>query len=72
MVRKLVNKIVRIISDNENYIDYIGKDLVVTHSSNKGLGYDNSLFPMMLLDLDVVDSGKSVPFSLYEYEVEEV
>ena len=65
----MVNKIVRIVSDNENYIDYIGIDLVVTHSSNKGLGYDNS---MMLLDLDVVDSGKSVPFSLYEYEVEEV
>ena len=68
----MVNKIVRIISDNENYIDYIGIDLVVTHSSNKGLVYDNSLFPMMLLDLDVVDSGESVPFSLYEYEVEEV
>ena len=68
----MVNKIVRIISDNDNYIDYIGKDLVVTHSSNKSLGYDNSLFPMMLLDLDVVDSGKSVPFSLYEYEVEVV
>ena len=50
----MVNKIVRIISDNENYIDYIGIDLVVTHSSNKGLGYDNSLFPMMLLDLDYV------------------
>ena len=72
MVRKLVNKIVRIISDNDNYIDYIGIDLVVTHSSNKGLVYDDNMFPMMLLDLDVVDSGKSVPFSLYEYEVEEV
>ena len=68
----MVNKIVRIISDNENYIDYIGIDLVVTHSSNKGLVYDDNMFPMMLLDLDVVDSGKSVPFSLYEYEVEEV
>lgn len=68
----MVNKIVRIISDNDNYIDYIGIDLVVTHSSNKGLVYDDNMFPMMLLDLDVVDSGKSVPFSLYEYEVEEV
>ena len=68
----MINKIVRIVSDNDNYIDYIGIDLVVTHSSNKSLGYDNSLFPMMLLDLDVVDSGKSVPFSLYEYEVEVV
>ena len=68
----MINKIVRIISDNDNYIDYIGIDLVVTHSSNKGLVYDDNMFPMMLLDLDVVDSGKSVPFSLYEYEVEEV
>ena len=68
----MVNKIVRIVSDNDNYIDYIGIDLVVTHSSNKGLVYDDNMFPMMLLDLDVVDSGKSVPFSLYEYEVEEV
>jgi len=63
---------VRIISDNENYIDYVGIDLRVTHSSNKGIYYDSCMYPQMLCDLEVIDTGESVPFSLYEYEFEEV
>lgn len=62
---------VRIISDNDNYDDYRNMDLIVTKSSNDGLGYDSGMYPEMLMDLETTD-GEPLPFSLYEYEVEEI
>ena len=71
----MVNKIVRIISDNDNYIDYIGKDLIIVDAVNsvrENQFYDYSMNGMYLCDLEVVSTGEVVPFSLYEYEFEEV
>jgi hypothetical protein len=66
----LVNKIVRITSDNENYIDWINRDLVITYASNKGLGYDDTMYPQMLCDFQDADTGEVCPFACYEYEFE--
>ena len=63
----MVNKTVRIISDNENYIDYMNKDLIITDAEK-----DQFYNGMYLCDLEVVSTGETVSFSLYEYEVEEV
>jgi len=71
----MVNKIVRIISDNENYNDYIGKDLIITDAVNsvrENQFYDYSMNGMYLCDLEVVSTSEVVPFSLYEYEFEVV
>lgn len=69
------NKVVRIISDNECYSEYIGKDLIITdviNSVRENQFYDSSMNGMYLCDLEDLESGLSVPFSLYEYEFEEV
>ena len=63
---------VRIVSDNENYINYLDIDLIVTHASNKGMGYDQNMYPELLCDLKVKGTGKAVPFALYDYELETV
>ncbi len=62
---------VRIVSRNENYIKYMGQDLIITHiatNKNNHQGYDDSMGGEQLLDLRTKD-GEEVPFSLYEYEV---
>lgn len=69
-MRNLVNKTVQIISDNENYIDWMDRDLIITHASNSGNGYDSGMYPEMLCDLMDADTGENCPFSLYEYEFE--
>ena len=63
----MVNKIVRIISDNENYINYTGIDLVITERYLQE-GRDEE----PIINLNIVDSGELFPFSLYEWEFEEV
>lgn len=71
----MINKVVRIISDNENYSEYVDKDLIITDTVNsirESQFYDYSMNGMYLCDLEVLESGLSVPFSLYEYEFEEV
>ena len=71
----MVNKIVRIISDNDNYIDYMGKDLIITDAVNsvrENQFYDYSMGGMYLCDLEVLSTGEVVPFSLYEWEFEGV
>lgn len=65
---KLLNKKVRITSDNENYVDWLDRDLKITYASNKGLGYDDSMYPEKLCDLEDFETGESCPFALYEYE----
>lgn len=69
-MKTLNGALVRIISDNENYTDWLDRDLIVTHSSSDGLGYDDSCFPELLWDLEDVETGFELPFSLYEYEFE--
>jgi len=63
-------KKVRIVSENENYVNYLDLDLEITFASNSGRWYDKGMYPEMLCDLKVVDTGEQVPFSLYEYEFE--
>ncbi len=65
---KLKNKVVRIISDNENYVDYLDKDLIIIDAYKEGYFYDSSMNGMYLCDLEVLETGEEVPFALYEYE----
>lgn len=67
-MKKLVGKKCIIVSDNECYSNYVGKELIITDASNEGHFYDSSMFPEMLCDLKTLD-GDYVPFSLYEYEL---
>ena len=72
MKKKLLGKKAIIISDNENYADYMDKVLKVTHvaySTQDHPGYDDFLQGMALCDFETMQ-GESVPFSLYEYEFE--
>ena len=69
-MKSLLGKKVRIISDNENYLEFLNKDLEVTFNSNEGCGYDSVMYPEMLCDFKDVETGEDVPFALYEYEFE--
>lgn len=66
--KKLVGKRVKIISDNENYIDWIDRNLKISYASNQGIGYDSTMYPEMLCDLIDCDTMENCPFALYEYE----
>ena len=66
--KNLVGKRIKIVSGNENYIDWIDRNLEISHASNSGNGYDSSMYPEMLCDLTDSDNGESCPFALYEYE----
>lgn len=63
-----------ITSDNENYIDYLDKKLIITHvatNTSQHRGYDDSMSGMGLYDFETED-GIEVPFSLYDYEIENI
>lgn len=67
-----VDEIVRISVENENYDKFRDMDLVITNvatNTDQHPGYDVGMFPMALYDLRTLD-GEDVPFSLYEYELE--
>lgn len=69
----LINKTVRIISDNDCYENYMNKDLVIvdaTNNSRKNPFYDDCMNGMYLCELIDADSGEYIPFALYEYEFE--
>lgn len=60
---------IRIISDNENYDGCRGEILTVCHVAYDRAGhpgYDEGCYPQALVDCE------EIPFSLYEYEFEEV
>lgn len=61
----MINKIVRITSDNENYIPYLNMDLVITERYYQEDRDDEPIY-----DLDIVGSDLEFPFSLYEWEFE--
>jgi hypothetical protein len=70
-MKNLIGKKVKIISDNDNYDNFRDEILVITHASNSGRGYDDSVYPDMLCDFSI--KGKpniEFPFALYEYEFE--
>lgn len=59
-------------NDNENYARFHGKTLVVTavaENKREHPGYDDSVAGQGLYDLKT-EKGKSVPFCLYDYELE--
>lgn len=66
-MKRLLNKIVRITSGNENYQPYVDKYLIVT---NRYFEEDKDEEP--IYDLDIVNSTEEFPFSLYEWEFEVV
>jgi len=66
--------IIRSDNDNENYDKYRGKELVITHkatSEKEHRGYDSSMEGQGLYDFFVRKTGETVPFSLYDYEIEQ-
>lgn len=66
--------IIRSDNDNENYDKYRGKELVITHkatSEKEHRGYDSSMEGQGLYDFVVRKTGETVPFSLYDYEIEQ-
>lgn len=63
----LINKIVRITSDNESYKEFLDMDLIVVERYYQSDRDDEPIY-----DLEIVNSGFKFPFSLYEYEFEEV
>lgn len=65
----LIGKKARITSDNDNYDAFRDKTLIITHASNEGRGYDDTMFPEMLCDFKCEDDTQ-FPFALYEYEFE--
>ena len=56
------------LNDNESYDEFRDKVLIITHSSNKGYTYDETMYPQMLMSFKTED-GEEVSCSLYEYEV---
>ena len=66
-----IGSFVSISSDNENYSNYIGKKLKICHvatNESEHKGFD-SYIGQALYDLIECESGKYLPFSLYEYEL---
>jgi len=59
-----------IVSDNENYKDYINTTLIITNAEIGGRGYDSGLYPEALCSFIDEETGTEIPFSLYEYEFE--
>ena len=58
-------------NDNDNYNSFRNEVLIIVYVAKNGKehpGYDNSLSPEYLYDLETV-SGKEVPCSLYDYEL---
>lgn len=58
-------------NDNDNYDNFRNETLIVTHvakNRNEHPGYDEGVSPQYLYDLKT-ESGKDVPFSLYDYEL---
>ena len=59
----LIGKIVRIISDNESYSEWLNRDLKIINAYK-----DTEIFPDKLCDLRDSETGEDCPYSLYEYE----
>lgn len=58
-------------NDNDNYNDFKEDVLIITNAEVGGIGYDMGVYPQQLLSFKK-ENGEEIPFSLYEYEVEEI
>jgi len=58
-------------NDNEGYNSFRDKVLIITHADNKGLGYDEGMFPQGLYCFED-EEGNEINCSLYDYELESV
>lgn len=66
-MKKLLNKKVRVTSDNENYDSFRDKTLVITHvayNTDQHPGYDSSCEGQALCDFKTED-GEQINSSLY-------
>ena len=60
--------IIRSDNDNENYEDYTNQELVITHNiTYKSTNQEEHI----LYSLQMRKTGEKVPFSLYDYELEQ-
>ena len=60
-------------NDNENYDNFRGKELVITEkftNSKENPYFDEGLSGMALYHLMERETGKKIPFALYDYELE--
>lgn len=72
-MKNLVGSTVRITSDNECYLEWMDRDLIIEgaiNSVSQSSLYDESMEGMYLCDLTCSVTGEEFPFSLYEYEFE--
>ena len=61
-------------NDNENYDDFRGKELVIYHKATnekEHRGFDNSMEGQALYSFFLRETGEQVPFSCYDYELEQ-
>lgn len=58
-------------NDNENYNLFREEILIITNCEIGGNGYDMGVYPQQLMCFKT-EKGIDVPFSLYEYEIEEL
>jgi hypothetical protein len=68
------NVIIRSDNDNENYEDYTNQELVIIHKATNQKEhkfFDDSMKGQGLYSLKVKKTGEEVPFSLYDYELEQ-
>ena len=58
-------------NDNENYEEFKNKILIITYRTNdkNTNGYDEGLHPQGLYSFED-EKGNSIPFSLYDYELQ--
>ncbi len=68
-MKTLIGKKVKVTSDNDCYDSFRDKILIITHASNSGYFYDESMYPKMLCDFED-ENGNPIPNALYEYEFE--
>jgi len=73
--RKIGDKVkVSSYNDNENYNDFRNKVLIITHiatSTKDHVGYDEGIGNNEALFDFKDEDGNQIPFSLYEYELED-
>lgn len=58
-------------NDNECYNEFRDTILTIVDYEVGGVGYDIELYPQKLMSLETAD-GVEVPFSLYEYEIDNI
>ena len=58
-------------NDNDGYDSFRDKILIITHADNKGIGYDEGMYPQGLYSFKD-EEGREIGSSLYDYELRKV